>query len=203
MGENIKAVIFDMGGVILRSEDRSSRDELAHSYGMTRLELEAVVFDSDSARIATVGKTTEEEHWQSIFAALNVPTEKQQAFTDAFWRGDRFDRELVQFLRDLRPQYKTGLLSNAWSGARAMLTDTYQCIDAFDVSMFSCEVGLAKPDPAIYSLLLERMQVAPGEAIFLDDFERNILAANALGIHGVQFKSREQAIAEMRQLLFG
>jgi putative hydrolase of the HAD superfamily len=84
-----------------------------------------------------------------------------------------------------------------------MLTKKYACIDAFDVSMFSYEVGMAKPDPSIYYLILNRLHVAPSEAIFVDDFSANIQAASEVGIHAVHFLNREQAIAEIRGLLQG
>ncbi len=203
MGTNIKAVIFDMGGVLLRSEDHTTRENLARDYGLSRPELEAAVFDSESAKIATVGKITHEAHWQNTFASLKVPENKQHEFEEMFWAGDRCDQSLVNFLRNLRPQYKTGLLSNAWSNAREMLTKKYECIDAFDVSMFSFEVGLAKPDLAIYRLILDRLQVKPDEAIFVDDFIANIEAANELGIHSIHFINRNQTISEICNLLQG
>ncbi|MEA5077392.1 MAG: HAD family phosphatase [Anaerolineaceae bacterium] len=201
MDQHIKAVIFDMGGVILRSDDLTSRQELANRYAVTEEQLEDIVFDSPTAKVATVGQISEREHWQEVFAMLNVRPEDEQAFQDAFWAGDRIDRGLVKFLSDFRPHYQTGLLSNAWSGARDMLTQKYQAIDAFDTSIFSFEVGMAKPDPAIYHYILDLMQVKPEEAIFLDDFERNIIAANQVGIHGVRFLNREQAMRDILALL--
>jgi len=159
------------------------------------------VFNSDSANIATVGKITDQKHWQDVFNTLKVPDDKHKEFEDAFWGGDRVDQTLIQFLRELRPGRKTGLLSNAWSNARAMLTDKYKCMDAFDVSVFSFEVGMAKPDPAIYYLILDKMEVQPQEAIFVDDFPENIRAAADLGIHAIQFKGAEQALADIRKLL--
>lgn len=201
MAPNIKAVIFDMGGVILRSDDRKPRQELAKKYGLSAEELEEMVFDSPSAKVATVGQISEREHWKEVFASLKVSPEDEQAFQDAFWAGDSCDEGLIQFLRDFRPHIKTGLLSNAWSGAREMLTHKYKVIDAFDTSIFSFEVGMAKPDPAIYHYILDLMQVKPEEAIFLDDFERNILAANQVGIHGVRFVNRDQAMKDIIAIL--
>jgi epoxide hydrolase-like predicted phosphatase len=201
MAQRIKAVIYDMGGVILRSDDLTSRQNLAQKYGVTEEQLEDTVFDSPTAKVATVGKISEHEHWREVFSLLKVRPEDEQAFQDAFWAGDICDLGLVQFLRDLRPQYQTGLLSNAWSGAREMLSQKYQIIDAFDTSIFSYEAGMAKPDPAIYHYILDRMQVKPEEAIFLDDFERNIVAANQVGIHGVRFLNRDQAMHDILSIL--
>lgn len=201
MTEKIQAVIFDMGGVLLRSEDYGPREALAKEYGLTRRELEDIVFDSESAKIATIGKIDTREHWQSVFNLLKVPAEKQKAFEDAFWHGDQLDQSLVQFLRSLRPQYKTALLSNAWSEARDKLTIQYPCIDVFDIAVFSFEVGMAKPDPEIYHLVLERIGVKPEAAIFLDDFLINIQSASEVGIHAIHFHSAAQAMEEIRKLL--
>ncbi|MPN62198.1 hypothetical protein SDC9_209945 [bioreactor metagenome] len=60
---------------------------------------------------------------------------------------------------------------------------------------------MAKPDPAIYHYILDLMQVKPEEAIFLDDFERNIIAANQVGIHGVRFLNRDQAMKDILAIL--
>ena len=201
MGERIRAVIFDMGGVILRSENYTPRIELAASFGLTRKELEDLVFDSTSANLASIGKISERDHWQAIFLQLDVPVDRQTDFEAAFWAGDSLDLELIDFLGSLRPEHKTGLLSNAWTGGRHNLFDNYACKDVFDVSIFSYEVGLAKPDPEIFQLILSRLNVKAEETIFLDDNLQNIQAAVLLGFQSIRFRNREQALMEMRALL--
>lgn len=201
MTDQIKAVIWDMGGVILRSEDWAPRQALAQEYGMTLEEIHNLVFSSDSGTRATLGEITEEEHWQIIARQLNLSTDESKRFQNKFWQGDRLDQSLVDFIRSLKPSYTTGLLSNAWNGARRVLTKSKPCIDAFHVSVFSCEVGLAKPDPAIYRYIIRLCGIEPNEAIFVDDFIENINAANDLGIHGIQFKSAGQAIQDVNRLL--
>jgi haloacid dehalogenase superfamily, subfamily IA, variant 3 with third motif having DD or ED/haloacid dehalogenase superfamily, subfamily IA, variant 1 with third motif having Dx(3-4)D or Dx(3-4)E len=201
VAEQIEAVIYDMGGVILRSEDYRPRIQLAEQYGLTEQGLEDVVFDSESAWQATVGKISQEAHWQAVFDTLNVPVDQYQSFQDAFWAGDRLDHDLVEFLNSLRPARKTGLLSNAWRGTRQLLFEHYACQNVFDVSVFSYEVGLAKPDRAFYELILTRLGVEANQAIFLDDNRQNIEAAAQLGIHAVHFRNRNQALKDMQALL--
>jgi epoxide hydrolase-like predicted phosphatase len=201
VAEPIEAVIYDMGGVILRSEDYLPRIQLAKSYGLTAKKLEDLVFDSETAWQATVGKLSQEEHWQAVFDTLSVPVDQYQTFQNSFWEGDRLDGVLVDFLDSLRPSYKTGLLSNAWRGTRQLLFEHYACRNVFDVSVFSYEVGLAKPDWAFYEFILSRLGVQAGKAIFLDDNRQNIEAAAQMGIHAILFKNREQALKEMRMLL--
>jgi HAD superfamily hydrolase (TIGR01509 family) len=128
--------------------------------------------------------------------------EEMDNFRQNFWAGDRLDLELIDFIRSLRNDYRIGLLSNAWSGTRASLTDRFSFLDAFDVSIFSAEVGLKKPEPEIYrDDPASSWRSSPEEAVFVDDFEENITAARQLGMHAVHFKSREQVIEELKSLL--
>jgi glucose-1-phosphatase len=201
MANKIKTVIWDMGGVILRSDDWTPRRELAMEYGMTLDQIHEFVFNSVTGKLATLGQIEEEDHWRAIGDQLKIGLETLKAFRDQFWAGDSLDYELADFIRKLKPNYTTGLLSNAWTNARHVLTKSKPCIDAFHVAVFSCEVGLAKPDPAIYTLILRLCSTNPDEAIFVDDFEENIEAANQLGIHGILFKNARQTMADVAAML--
>jgi HAD superfamily hydrolase (TIGR01509 family) len=107
----------------------------------------------------------------------------------------------VNFLRSLKPQVKTGLLSNAWPGARKALTELYPCIDAFDVAVISAEVGLMKPFEEIYRLILHKLEITPQEAVFVDDMPVNVEAANTIGIHGIQFTNSQDTIDAVKKVL--
>lgn len=203
MANKIKTVIWDMGGVFLRSEDWTPRRALASQYGMTLETMHDFVFNSESGNQATLGKIAEEAHWLNIGSQLRISSETLKDFRNQFWGGDKVDYELIDFIRKLKLNYTTGLLSNAWNGARNVLTKSKPCIDAFHIAVFSCEVGLAKPDPAIYKYILRLASTEPEEAIFVDDFSENIEAANQLGIHGVLFKNAQQAMSDVTALLNG
>lgn len=71
-----------------------------------------------------------------------------------------------------------------------------------DGGVFSCDVRLIKPEPAIYRALLEKYpSIIPEESVFLDDVEKNVQGAQAIGIHGIVFQNYEQAKAELELLL--
>lgn len=199
--KTIKAVIFDVGGVLLRTDDPLPRANLGARYGMSYEEIDQFVFGSPSAKRAGLGEIPEEEHWQEIGRALKLTPQELIDFQSAFWEGDRMDQDLLAFIAGLRPVYQTGLLSNAWSGARATMRDRFHILDVFDQAIFSSEVGLAKPDERIYRLMLEKLGIAPREAIFVDDFIANVEAACNLGLRGVHFRSAGQARAEILALL--
>ena len=101
----------------------------------------------------------------------------------------------------MRPLYTTALLSNALSNLRAFLTQEWKIADAFDLIVVSAEEHLLKPDPAIYRLALNRLGVVATEAVFIDDMAANVEGAQQVGMQGIQFRSRQQALGELKELL--
>jgi len=197
----LKAFVFDMGGVLLRTDDRAPRDGLARRLGTSYEQLEELVFNSETARLATVGKITEAEHWCTVAKTLGLAPAQIDEMKTAFWAGDGIDCRLVDYIRSLRPGYSTGLLSNAWDDIRSVFQQRYPpVLGVFDVTVFSAEVGLAKPDPAIYQLILGRLQVEPEEAVFIDDVLENVEGARRVGMKAVRFQSTDQVLNELAAL---
>lgn len=199
----IRAVIWDLGGVLLRTEDPAPRQALAERLGMTRSELETLVFAGPSGNRAQIGEITIDEHWENLRQELGFSSQEMEDFKAEFWKSDRVDTVLVDYIRSLRSSYKTGLLSNAFSNLRQVITGTWHFEDAFDEMVISAEVGLVKPDARIYHLALERLGVAPFEAIFVDDFLHNIEGARAVGLYAVHFQNSPQARLDVENLLNG
>lgn len=198
----IKAVIFDLGGVIYRTEDPIPRTRLAESMGLSRAELEAIVFANPVALAGERGDASEADAWKETARLLSLPEAQIPAFRDAFFAGDRVDQELVEFIRSLRPTYTTALLSNNWSpDLEHTLRERLGIYEAFDVVISSAQRRVRKPDPEIFHYALEIVGARPKESIFVDDFEANTRAAASLGLHVVWFRATEQAVAELRALL--
>ena len=183
----IRAVIFDYGGVLVRTEDDGLRRAWEQRLGLEAGELDRIVFESETARLAAMGKLDEAEHWRWVAQRLGLSPQQAAAFTFDFFASDQADPELAELIRSLRPRYKTGLLSNCWPSLRSTLQ--HQQLDGlFDALILSCEVGTAKPDPRIYQEALRQLGVAPHEAVFIDDFPANVEGARALGLHAIPFR---------------
>ncbi|MCL5429841.1 MAG: HAD family phosphatase [Chloroflexi bacterium] len=193
----IKAVIWDLGGVIVRTEDLAPRDALAEHLGLSRQEIDHIVFEADERNSAQLGEIDGEAYSQATADRLGL---NLQEFRQEFFGGDRLDEELVAHIRELRPKYKMALLSNALSNLRTFLAD-WNITDAFDLIVVSAEEHLLKPDPAIYKLALDRLGVNAAEAVFIDDIEANVEGARRVGMQGIQFISREQALGDLHALL--
>src|SRR5919205_2202433 len=152
---SIKAVFFDLGGVIVRTEFQAPRERLAERLGMEYEDLNKIVFDSDSGIKATMGKISSEDHWASVIKRLKRPASELAAIREEFFAGDIVDRTLVDYIRSLRPTYKTGLISNAWGDLRDFIARE-KFDDAFDKMIISAEVGAAKPEPKIFEIALQQ-----------------------------------------------
>lgn len=200
---SVKATIWDMGGVILRTEDRSPRARWEERLDLAPGELDHLVFMGEDSQKATLGQGSAEEVWSALAERFGLSPEERAQLEEDFWDGDRLDRDLLQYIRKLRPSYKTALLSNAWPDVRPLIEDVWGFADAFDEIVISAEVGLAKPDPRIYQLTLARLEVQPHEAVFVDDFPENVQGARRVGMRAVQFTSPEQVIEQLKDFLDG
>lgn len=199
----IRAVIFDFGGVLVRTEDPAGRAKWERRLALEEGSLAGRVFDSEISRLAGVGRATTEEVWAAVAREHGLEDEELRQFQEDFWSGDVLDERLVEYVRKLRPRYRTGILSNAWLDAREFFVNQYGLGDVVDEIVVSAEEGIAKPDPRIYHLTVERLGVAPHEAVFVDDMPHNAEAARAIGMCGVHFRNTDQAIADIERCLSG
>jgi putative hydrolase of the HAD superfamily len=197
----IEAVIWDLGGVLVRTMDRSRRIKWEERLLLEKGELDRLVFKGSEGRAAALGNSNAAKIWLSLGERLKLSSEEIKILEDDFWAGDRVDQELITLIRDLRQQFKTCLLSNAWPDLRHALENVWQIADAFDEIVISAEIGLVKPDPKIYKFALERLEVSPQKAVFIDDFMVNIEAANALGLHTIHFVSSAKTQTQLKSLL--
>ena len=100
------------------------------------------------------------------------------------------DRQMRDFAAGLRPAYGTAILSNSADGARREEQRRFGFEELVDVIVYSHEVGLAKPDPAIFNLTGKLLGVEPHEIVFLDDHYAHVQAARVFGWHAVSTVTR-------------
>lgn len=197
---SIRGVFFDLGGVIVRTEYQAPRQHLAERLGMEYEDLEKLVFAGPSGQRASLGEISTEEHWVEVTKRLRRPASETEAIRAEFFAGDVIDREIVEYLRSIRPHYQVGLISNAWPDLRDYII-RQKFDDAFDHMVISAEVGVMKPEARIYQIALEQAGVNPDEAVFVDDFIENIEGCQAVGMHGIHFRNPRQAMDELKQIL--
>jgi HAD superfamily hydrolase (TIGR01549 family) len=196
----IKALLFDIGGVLSRSVDAGPRRKWERRLGLSKGQLAEIVFTSPAAQRATVGKATPDEVWQEVGVRFSLSTEDLKALRFDFWKESQWDMELLDFIRSLKPNYKTGTVSDAWLDARQNI-EKYVNSELFDLIVFSAEEGVKKPNPEIYRRSLARLGTAPQETIFVDDRLPNIAGARLIGMHAIHHTQTNRTIEEIWRLL--
>lgn len=196
----IQAVIFDVGGVLIRTHDHSTRRAWEKRLGLAEWESEEIVFGSEMGTAAQAGQITDAALWAWVGQRLSLDADQLAAFQQDFWAGDVLDTELVALIRALRPGYQTAIISNATDNLHHALTHKFAIADAFDLIVGSAMEGVMKPHAAIYQLALARLGRQPAEAVFIDDSAVNISAAQALGMATIHFNPRVDVAAELARL---
>ena len=198
---SLKAIIFDFGGVLVRTRSQERRVEWEQRLGLGRGEAEQLVFGGESGTAAQQGRITDEAHWGWLGKLLGLNTQSLDEFRNAFFEDDVLDAELVAYIARLRAAgYHLGLLSNASDIARKVFGEKYGILPHFDSVTISSEEGVMKPDPEIFRIALDRAGVEPSEAVFIDDVPGNVQAARSIGMQGIDFRSPEQVIDELAAL---
>ncbi len=196
----IKAIIFDFGGVLLRTENLDGRLRWEKKLGLGYRQAEEIVFNSEMGRKAQHGHISYTELWQWVGNHFQLSAKELEQFEADFWAGDVLDETLVGLLRGLRPLYKTGLISNAFNDLRAGLENNFHIADLFDSIVISSEEGVMKPKPDLYEIALKQLAVAPQEAVFIDDFRHNIDGAKAVGMVGIHFTPEMDLVGALNKL---
>jgi epoxide hydrolase-like predicted phosphatase len=194
---SIKAIIFDFGEVLNAHEDPLAdevhREELGRRLNLDPDQVWSYLFEGHSAQKWMSGKITWNEFWTDVLATRGITDPAEVAdFADFVFEGrDNLNPEMAILLKELKGRYKLAILSNtSWSNEqmRSKLYNDFELPEGtFDVIVCSSAVGLAKPDPAIFRLVLARLGVKPEEAIFADDMANFTTSAAGLGIHAHTF----------------
>ncbi len=200
MKSDIEAIIFDFGGVMVDFRQLDSFQKQEARLELQPGKLAEILWQSPDWRLAEVGAITDEEYWRRIGARLGLHTlEAIRGFVENLFRDAQTDPRMADLVRWLRGRYRTGLLSNASDVLPRLLGERYGLDGLFDVEVVSALVGLAKPDPAIYQLALERLGTAPEATILVDDYEPNVASAAALGIRAIHFVGYEALILALQK----
>ena len=181
------AIIFDFGGVLLRTRDHALRIKWEKKLGLKRWEFEEYIFNGPVGRKAQLGRASWQAVWDDAGQKFGLSAAEQAQAQQDFFGGDALDEDLATLIRQLKARYTIGLLSNTWFSDGGAMLQQFNIADAFHFTLTSAEAGLMKPDARIYQLALQRANAAPAQTLFIDDSERNIIAARKLGMQTIHF----------------
>ena len=197
----IKAIIWDNWGVIVDAK-YGSVVKIWSDLLNAPIEGVAKVFSGDELNQLQAAEITTEEYYDYVIRELNLPEESKDLLRNEPKESYAYDEDLVSYIRKLKKDYTIALLTNIDHSFLKKFRDYYpEVVGMFDHVIASCVVKMIKPDPNIYKLTLKNIGCKPEEAVFIDDTEVYVKAAIDLGIHGIQYSNREQAVHDLETLL--
>ena len=197
----IKAIIFDFGRVISAPKPESLFLRYETELGLAPGMLNTIMFGSQAWDEVLVGQITMDEYWCRMGPSLGLRTPEAIAgFGRRYNDDEAINTPVLDIVERLRREYKVGVLSNCPPGLAAWLAK-WKILHLFDTVVCSGDEGVAKPDAAIFHRILDRLQVAPREAIFVDDTLGHVEAAQALGLHGIHFTTAAALQDELDRIL--
>jgi glucose-1-phosphatase len=201
-GKKYKAIIFDIGRVLIRLDIARAQRGLAEGLAISPQELWTAIEKDPRWKDWQEGRISARDWHLHLSTKLKLPLSFQK-FTDVW--NLTLDPEPIhstEFFAGLAKNYRIGLLSNTDPIHVAYLESTYEFFKFFPAErrIYSCTVGVSKPNPAIYQAALKACKAAAQESVYIDDIRENVEAAERLGMTGVQYHSAEQLERDFQEL---
>lgn len=198
MAPAVKAIAFDYGAVFTYEwRTRRFLAEYDRALGLRPGTLFQHFFSGETWELVSTGTISEDEYFRRLQAAWEGPW---PAGLEELRHGgaplEGINRRVVRLAVALRRRYKIGLLSNATVSLRGLLSEL-GLLDLFHFVVISAEMGLRKPDPAVFHLTALMAEVDISECLLVDDKERNTTAAIAAGMQAIRFRSAAQLQREL------
>ncbi|MCL6508457.1 MAG: HAD family phosphatase [Bryobacteraceae bacterium] len=195
----IRAVIFDLGNVIVPFDTKRGYEALAAVNGLPPEEIKRRIAATGVVQPFEMGKIEPEEFVRKICDALALKVSHER-FCE-LWSSIFLPQPLLpeRLITQLKRKYKLLVLSNTNAIHFAMIRSRYPIMRLFDEYVLSYEVGAMKPTPEIYRVAIQRSACAPEEIFFTDDLEVNVEASRQHGLVAVRFESAEQLEAELER----
>ncbi|MBL7014203.1 MAG: HAD family phosphatase [Candidatus Marinimicrobia bacterium] len=193
----IDTVFFDIGGVLLTISPETTIQQLAQYTGLTIEDIQNA-FPKDAHDKYEKGFIPDEGFYQAYLK--NLPSHNgltSLQFWDAWSQLIVGETEVIDVLKSVAKSSKTWLLSNTNPMHIETEIHAYQFPHQVDGAVYSFDVGLRKPDPAIYHKACAMAKTLPERCIFIDDLKENIDAAISVGMNGIHFKNVDQLKNEL------
>ena len=200
--KGMKAVIFDLGGVLVNYDGYDTFTAVSEMAGISMEEM--YHFYQQHDRDFGTGRLSGLDYYQKLDKAYGI-SGSYEVFATAFCRNQQRNEPALAFARDLqaRPDVKVGIISNTNEVHAHWLRTHLPEFQQFSSVILSNEVGLLKPDPAIFKLVLSQLNVPPAQAVFVDDAAENVAGGTAVGlagIHHTNWQHSRSAIEEWLQI---
>ncbi|MBI4342253.1 MAG: HAD family phosphatase [Candidatus Omnitrophica bacterium] len=190
-------VISDLGGVVLEFNADQVVHQMAQLLGRSFDEVQAAVYDKALLLPFELGRITPQAYYEGLTRSLKLPWTYEQ-FTRAWNNIFTENRDVIWIMERLRKRHRLIALTNTNALHIEHIKRSFPVLAFFEDWVASCDVGLRKPDPQIYALVLQRAGVRPADAVYIDDRPELVEAGKAAGLTVIRFQSSGQLEQELR-----
>ena len=202
----IKAIFFDQGGVLVKEAGIEQISLLSEVSGYSFEQCK--IIRKKYWKKLKLGLIDDEEYWhgttkynnlnKGMFRELNIPKEKQKFIRDKSIACIKILDFSKKLLNQLSKKYVLGIISNNSKDWGENILKINGLDKYFKIIIFSHNVGLAKPNTKIYNLAFSKLNnTSPEEIVFIDDKEKSLIPARALGWNAILFTSYDELIQEL------
>lgn len=188
----IKAVFFDFGDVLAEDGYKIAKEYICHHTNVTHHQVEKA-FDNPLWHDWDRGFVSSKEYWAEVQKILGEKHARD--LHKVFLKKYQVRPYMISLAENLKSDFRIGILSNMVAEVQVF----EKIRNRFDAAIFSFEVGLRKPEKAIYLLAAEKIDCQPEECLLIDDKESNVKGALESGFEGIRFYSYEQLLNELEK----
>ena len=202
VGTSVRAVIFDMDGVLCSYDLARRLEALERLSGRPSHRIERDIWGSGFEEMADSGcYPTGADYLVAFGERLGHPITRHE-WMSARRQAMAPNRDVLELVARLRGTMAVALLSNNGPLTEECLIDLFPEAHRLfaGTAFFSWSFGVKKPDPAIYLAIARALRVMPGQAVFLDDKAHNVEGARAAGLIAFQFTTYGQLVADLAPL---
>lgn len=195
----IKAVIFDLGNVLVNYDVKRAARRFSKAGGISQFRIWLHFFLSKFEQAYTRGEISTKEFYHAACKVFKKPIAYatfKHYWNDIFWENPGMER----LLRRIKRHYPLYLISNTNSMHFTYIKKHFKLLRHFKKKFPSHEVGARKPELRIYKRVLLKIKLKPEQTVFIDDMQNFIRGARKVGMNTIHFKNRRQLIQDLRKL---
>ena len=190
----IKAIFFDLCGVIITLGDKEFCDELSKRINIKSKKILDVFYKYLGEN--ETGKITEEEFYKKMYDELEVSFDSEE--TKNIRTSFRIEvPRMREFVTKLKKTYLVGYISNDAKEMARRCDQKFKLNELFNTGFLAYQVGARKDSLKLFLSILEQVNLRPQECVFLDDKEKNLIEARKLGFKTIVFKNKDQLVNEL------
>ena len=193
----IKAVIFDLGNVIVKVDREDMFKKFASTSKKSRQEIEDYYYKPWTRNAFENGRITSKEFYHKFTNYLEIDmrfNEFKKTYCDIF----SLNNDVAQVIKKLKKKFRLILLSNTDELHFEYIKKKYKIVNIFDVHVLSYKVGHSKPNPLIFLDALKKAKAMPFSCLYFDDISIYVYSARLMGIRAFQYKNFEKLVEDLR-----